>query len=152
VDIVLLIFKLLGDRKVTSTCLGLTCKAFYRIHRAIWGSVGLWEMELWDSRGIMIEAIYLTEPLQKWAGPRLTLGYTWGTDPRVCFVSLQRAVQIDWQEWNMDHHRPIWLSWLLLPILVPVFAIDSLGDWATRRRRRRVRDRGHSCGGGLGNC
>lgn len=49
--------------KVTSTCLGLTCKAFWKLHRAINGRAWLWEV---SPRGPQTFGIPLHELLESW--------------------------------------------------------------------------------------
>lgn len=56
---------------VTSTCLGLTCKAFYKLHRETKGRVWLWEV---SPRGPQSFGKPLYELLESWVPVGLVYG------------------------------------------------------------------------------
>jgi hypothetical protein len=75
-ELLLLIFEHLNA--IDSTCLGLTCESFYRIHRSIHGSVPLWTGAYWPAwkRALPVSGLWLT--LEDWFPAHLHFNFESG--------------------------------------------------------------------------
>lgn len=100
-ELKLMICEFLGP--VESTCLGLTCKIFYSIHRSLQGTVKL--MKLGGSE----EAPkHLHEFLTAWMGPELKWYGAWISPQfltREQFIAVRKRWELEWRRSNVRVSR-----------------------------------------------